>query len=90
MRIIPNGRRVGNGDIAVYFQNRAYFTKRGLTKSTILHELYHHLVYSNDLDIAIRKEEEEANLFAKKILNRSCEVVVHQRNSKRLILQQVR
>lgn len=28
MRIILNGRKVGNGDLAVYFQNRAYFTKR--------------------------------------------------------------
>ena len=28
MRIIPNGKKVGNGDIAVYFQNKAYFTKR--------------------------------------------------------------
>jgi Zn-dependent peptidase ImmA (M78 family) len=90
MRIRLNGRKVGNGDIAVYFENKAYFTKRGLAKSTILHELYHHLVYTNDLDIAIRKEEKEANQFAKKILNRSREVVVHQRNSKRLILQRVR
>jgi hypothetical protein len=41
MRIILDGRKVGNGDIAVYFENKAYFTKRGLNKRTILHELYH-------------------------------------------------
>jgi len=28
MRIVLNGRKVGNGDIAVYFQNKAYFKKR--------------------------------------------------------------
>jgi len=38
MRIMFDGRRVGNGDIAVYFQNRAYFTKKGLNKQTIIHE----------------------------------------------------
>lgn len=43
MKIKLNSRKVGNGDIAVYFQNRTYFTKKGLTKRTVLHELYHHL-----------------------------------------------
>ena len=70
MRIVLNGRRVGNGDIAVYFENRAYFTKRGLNKRTVLHELYHHLVYAFDLDMGIRKEEKEANQFARKITSR--------------------
>jgi hypothetical protein len=65
MRIILNGRRVGNGDIAVYFQNRAYFTKRGLTKRTILHELYHHLVYVNGMDMTKTTEERDANRYAR-------------------------
>jgi hypothetical protein len=50
MKIILNGRKVGNGDRACYFENKAYFTKRGLTKQTVLHELYHHLVSVNGLE----------------------------------------
>jgi hypothetical protein len=68
MKVMLDGRRVGNGDIACYFENRAYFTKRGLTKRTALHELYHRFIYVNGLDIAMRKEEREANEFAKRIL----------------------
>jgi len=68
MRIVLNGRRVGNGDVAVYFQNRAYFTKRGLNKRTVLHELYHHLVYVNDLETPKRKEERDANSYARDFL----------------------
>jgi hypothetical protein len=59
-----NRRKVGNGDIAVYFQNRAYFTKRGLNKQTVLHELYHHLVYVNELEMSERQEERNADRFA--------------------------
>jgi len=69
MRIILNGRKAGNGDIAVYFQNRAYFTKRGLNKRTILHELYHHLVYVNGFDVSKTKEERAANGYAKDFLS---------------------
>jgi hypothetical protein len=61
MKIRLNGRKVGNGYIAVYFQNRAYFSKRGLTKRTILHELSHQIVYVNELDLSMRKEERAAN-----------------------------
>jgi hypothetical protein len=69
MRIVLNGRKVGNGDIAVYFQNRAYFTKRGLTKRTVLHELYHHLVYVNSLDWHTTKEEKAANSYTSEFLH---------------------
>ena len=69
MRIILNGRKVGNGDIAVYFQNRAYFTKRGLTKRTVLHELYHHLVYANGLEITGTIEERAADSYARDFIN---------------------
>jgi hypothetical protein len=64
MKIVLNGRKVGNGDIAVYFQNNAYFTKKGLNKRTILHELYHHLVYVNDLNMSRRNEEAATNSYA--------------------------
>jgi hypothetical protein len=68
MRIILNGRKVGDGDIAVYFQNKAYFTKRGLKKRTVLHEIYHHLVDANGLDISKRIEEKAANRYARDFL----------------------
>jgi hypothetical protein len=67
-KIILNGRKVGNGDIAVYFQNKAYFTKRGLTKRTVLHELYHHLMYINRVDMTEAKEEKAANTYAREFL----------------------
>ena len=70
MKIILNGRKVGNGNIAIYFQNRAYFTKRGLNKRTVLHELYHHLVYTNGLQMSPRIEEEGASSYAREFLNR--------------------
>jgi len=68
MMIVLDGRKVGNGDDACYDERVAYFTKRGLNKFNIVHELYHHLVYAKDLDMAIRKEEKEADQFARKIL----------------------
>jgi hypothetical protein len=70
MRIVLNGRRVGNGDIAVYFQNRAYFTKKGLKKRTVLHELYHHLVYVKGLELSSRIEERYARRYAGGFPNR--------------------
>jgi hypothetical protein len=68
MKIKLNGRKVGNRCFAYYFQNRAYFTKKGLTKRTVLHELYHHLIYVNSLDISNRAEEKAANNYARNFL----------------------
>jgi len=68
MKIVLNGHRVGCGDEACYYRNRAYFTKRGLTKRTVLHELYHHLIDAKGLEKPIRKEEKEANIYAKELL----------------------
>jgi hypothetical protein len=69
MKIVLNGRKVGNGDLAVYYQNKAYFTKRGLNKRTILHELYHHLVYVIGWDMTKTKEERAANSYARDFLS---------------------
>ena len=69
MKIMLNGRKVGNGDIAVYFQNVAYFTKRGLTKRTVLHEFFHHMVYIGSFDVPQRAEEKAANSYARDFLN---------------------
>jgi len=68
MKIILNGRKVGNGDSACHFKNKAYFKKRRLKKRTVLHELYHHLVDSKNLEIPDRIEEKEARLYAKDFL----------------------
>jgi hypothetical protein len=72
MRIVLNGRKVGNGDLACYDRNKAYFTKRGLNKRTVLHELYHHLIDAKGLEKPIRKEEKEANIYAKTFLKIWC------------------
>jgi len=69
MKIILNGRKTGNGNTACYYENKAYFTKRGLNKRTVLHELYHHLVYANGLEIPKTKEERAANSYARDFLS---------------------
>lgn len=71
MKIVLNGRRVGNGDEACYDNCVAYFTKRGLNKSNVLHELYHHLAYLNEWEMSERREEIEANKYSSKILKRA-------------------
>jgi hypothetical protein len=71
MRIVLNGRKVGNGDEACYDNCVACFTKRGLNKSNVLHELYHHLAYVNEWDMSERSEESKANEYARKVLKRA-------------------
>jgi len=71
MRIVLDGRRVGNGDVACYENNRAYFTKRGLNKHYVLHELYHHIAYVKGWDMSVRKEEREANGFVREFVKRA-------------------
>ena len=58
MKIILNGRKVGKGNIALYYQNKAYFTKRGLKKRTVLHELYHHLVRKKGVECDSNEEKQ--------------------------------
>lgn len=65
MKIILDGKKVTRGHEAHYFENKAYFTKRGLKKKTVLHELYHHLVCVSDLEMSERLEEKEANSFSR-------------------------
>jgi hypothetical protein len=74
MSIIVDGRRVMRTKthktyLAHYYRNRAYFTKRGLTKRTILHELYHHLIYVNGLEMTKSREERAANSFVRDFLS---------------------
>ena len=69
MKVILDGKRVGkrkaNGWVACYLENKTFFTKKGLTKRTVLHELYHHLIDARGLEMPIRKEEKEANSFSR-------------------------
>ena len=71
MKIILNGRKVGNQYVACYSENKAYFTKRSLRKIIILHEVYHHLINEKDLEIKENIEENEANKFARNLYD-SC------------------
>jgi hypothetical protein len=71
MRIVLNGRKVGNGGEACYDKNVSYFTKRGLNKSNVLHELYHHLAYVNEWGMSERKEEMEANRYTRNVLRKT-------------------
>jgi hypothetical protein len=72
MKIILNGKMVGrrksNDCVACYENNRACFTKEGLEKKTILHELFHHLMESKKLEISLCKEERESNSYANQFL----------------------
>jgi len=68
MKIILDGKKVSRGYKAHYSENKAFFTKTGLKKKTVLHELYHHLVYVNELEISERLEEKEANSFSREVL----------------------
>jgi len=70
IKIVLDGRRVGNGDIAVYFENKAYFTKRGLNKRNVLHELDHHLAYGKKWEMSERIEETEASRYARRVLRK--------------------
>lgn len=69
MRIVVDGRRVGNGDMAAYFENKAFFSRRGLNKRTVLHELCHHLISVNRLEMSETKEERAADGYARDFLN---------------------
>ena len=68
MKIIVDGRKVGNNDDACYYDYVAYFKKRGLNKRNVLHEYFHHLAYVYDLDLSDSREEREANRYVKNIL----------------------
>ena len=70
MTILLYGRKVGKNCIAYYLEKSAYFKKESLRKRIVLHELYHHLVASKGLELAIRTEEKEANNYSKEFLKK--------------------
>jgi hypothetical protein len=65
MKVIFNGRKVCKGYIAYYLNGKAFFTRKGLEKRTVLHELYHHLIDAHKIDLSSRVEEKEANNYAR-------------------------
>ena len=69
MKIILNGRRVTRGCECDYFEGIACFTKKGLNKRNVLHELCHHIIENKEIEISLRREEREARAFATGILN---------------------
>jgi len=70
MKIIVDGRRVGNSDEASYDYETytAYFKKKGLNRFNVLHEFYHHLANIKDWELSERREEREADRYADKFL----------------------
>jgi len=71
MKIILNGRRVMRACKCDYFEGIACFTKKGLSKKNVLHELYHHIVENKSLEMSRRKEEREASRFVREITKKS-------------------
>jgi hypothetical protein len=68
MKIVLNGKKVGNNYLGAYQKNTACFNKDGLNKRIVLHELYHHLIEVRSIEIPLRTEEKEANNYAKSFL----------------------
>jgi len=68
MKIILDGRKVMKGYLCDYLEDIACFTKKGLKKRNVLHELYHHIVNCKGLEISEKKEEREASRFAKEVI----------------------
>ena len=69
IKIILNGRKVGNNYLGCYLENKAYFKTEGLNKRIVLHEFYHHLIVSNELELILKTEEREADCFAKSFVD---------------------
>jgi len=72
MKIVLDGRKVSKKYRAEYWRNNGYFTKRGLTKRLVLHELYHHIAEVKGLEMTLTKEELEADRFAREVMRKSC------------------
>ena len=68
MKIVVDGKRVGNNDQACYENYVAYFKRKWLNKHNALHEFYHHLAYVFDWVMSDKREEREANRYARTIL----------------------
>lgn len=70
MKMVIDGRRIGNRYEAEYFKGIAIFTKKGFKKINVLHELYHHLIESYGLEMSAREEERLARTFTREVMKR--------------------
>jgi hypothetical protein len=70
MKIILNGKKVGRGYEAYYFEGGAYFSKRSLNKRNVLHEFFHFLIESKGLELPERMEEKQANSYAREFVKK--------------------
>ena len=70
MKIIVDGRRVMRACEADYFEGIACFTRKGLNKRNVLHELYHHIVEANEIEMSKMKEEKIAGLFVREVMRK--------------------
>ena len=71
MKIVLDGRKVTKGYVCDYSEGIACFTTKGLNRRNVLHELFHHIVNNNGLEISEKKEEREASSFSRKIMRKS-------------------
>jgi len=70
MKIIMDGRRVMRACEADYYEGIACFTKKGLDKRNVLHELYHHIVEAKGIEMPKMKEERMASLFVREVMRK--------------------
>jgi len=70
MKVILDGMRVMKGYPCDYFQGIATFTKKGLNRRNVLHELYHHVVEEMGIEMSEKKEERMANLFVREVMKK--------------------
>lgn len=75
LELIVDGRKVVTTRThkkyaAHYYKNKAYFVRRFLTKPTVLHETFHHLISAKIIDLPLGKEERMAEEFAKFVMKR--------------------
>ena len=70
MKIIVDGRRVMRACEADYFEGIACFTKKGLNRRNVLHELYHHIIEAKGIKMPQMKEERMASLFVREVIRK--------------------
>jgi len=70
MKIVVDGRRVMRACEADYFEGIACFTKKGLNKRNVLHELYHHIVEAEGIEMPKMKEERMASVFVREVMKK--------------------
>jgi len=75
MKILLNGRMVTRTCECDYSEGISCFTKKGMNKRNVLHELYHQIVNNKGLEISEKKEEREANRFARVVIKKSRQAV---------------